>query len=257
MKYLLGAFTDTGKVRSNNEDSILAIELSTSFESKPRSSILCAVADGVGGSQKGEIASRIALQTLAEKSPKLLLGSGHEEIGDAFKSAIEAVNEAVCKYGTEHPESEGLATTIVASLIDSDTAWIAHAGDSRAYLINKAQIKQLTRDDSEVQEAVDAGLISLEQARSHPSRNIITNALGGAPDIEVSIAYFSIAAGDRVLLCSDGLWEPLRDLEIQKITLGSSNPQTACEKLVSLANERGGKDNSSVIIIEALTEMAK
>ena len=257
MKYLLGAFTDTGKVRSNNEDSILAIELSTSFESKPRSSILCAVADGVGGSQKGEIASRIALQTLAENSAKLLLGSSHEEIGGAFKSAIEAVNEAVLKYGTEHPESEGLATTIVASLIDSDTAWIAHAGDSRAYLMNEAQIKQLTRDDSEVQEAVDAGEITPEQARNHPSRNFITKALGGALDIEVSVSSFPLAPGDRVLLCSDGLWEPLRDSDIQKVTLESSNPQTACEKLVSLANERGGKDNSSVIIIEIEAEMEK
>jgi protein phosphatase len=232
------------------------MELLSSFESKSRSSILCAVADGVGGSQKGEIASRLALQTLAEKSAKLLLETGHGEIGDALRSAIEAVNNAVVKYGIEHSESEEMATTIVASLIDSGTAYVAHAGDSRAYLINRAQIKQLTRDDSEVQEAVDAGKITPEQARHHPGRNIITKALGGAPDIEVSVSRFSLAPGDRILLCSDGLWEPLGDAEIQKITL-ESKPQSACEKLVSLANERGGKDNSSVIIVAVERGMAK
>lgn len=257
LRYSMGAFTDVGKVRSNNEDSILAMELLSSFESRSRSSILCAVADGVGGSQKGEMASRLALQTLAEKGAKFLLGSGRGEIGDALRSAIEAVNEAVIKYGMEHSESEGMATTIVASLIDGGTVYIANAGDSRAYLINRGQIKQLTRDDSQVQEAVDSGKITPEQARHYPGRNIITKAVGGATDIELSISNLSLAPGDRILLCSDGLWEPLGDAEIQKITLESSNPQSACEKLVSLANERGGKDNSSVIIVEAQKEMAK
>jgi protein phosphatase len=249
--------TDVGKVRSNNEDSILTMELSSSFESKSISSILCAVADGVGGSQKGEVASKLALQALAEKAPGLMIGSGSAEPGRALRSAIEMANEAVVKYGTEHSESEGMATTIVASLIVGGVAYVAHAGDSRAYLINRGEIKQLTKDDSQVQEWVDAGKINANEARHYPGRNVITRAVGAATDIEVTVSSFSLAPADRILLCSDGLWEPLSDVEIQKIVLESSNPQSACERLVSLANERGGKDNASIVIVEMDSEITK
>jgi protein phosphatase len=242
--------TDVGKVRSNNEDSILTMELSGSFGSSSRSSILCAVADGVGGSQKGEVASKLALQTLAEKALGFMISSGGVGLGEALRSAIKAVNEAVVKYGMEHSESEGMATTIVASVIVGGTAYVAHAGDSRAYLINRGEIKQLTKDDSQVQEWVDAGKISADQARHYPGRNVITRAVGAATDIEITVSSFSLAPADHIVLCSDGLWEPLSDAEIQKIVLESSNPQSACERLVSLANERGGKDNASVVIVE-------
>jgi protein phosphatase len=250
LRHRVGALTNVGKVRSTNEDSILTMELRSSFESKSTSSILCAVADGVGGSQKGEMASKLALQTLAEKVPGLMIGSGRADPAGALKSAVDTANQAVVKFGMGHSESEGMATTIVASVLDGRTAYVAHAGDSRAYLINRGEIKQLTKDDSQVQEWVDAGKITADQARHYPGRNIITRALGAATDIEIAVSSFSLAPGDRILLCSDGLWEPLTDTEIQKIVLESSNPQSACEKLVSLANERGGKDNVSVVIVE-------
>jgi protein phosphatase len=254
LKYRLGFLTDVGKVRSNNEDSILAMELLSMFESKTNSSVLSAVADGVGGSQKGEVASRLALQTLAAKAPAFMIGSGRAELESALRTAIESANESVIKYGMEHTESEGLATTIVASVIDSGVMCIAHAGDSRAYLINRGEIKQLTKDDSQVQELVDSGQLTAEQARHYPGRNVITRAVGAATDIEVSTSSLQLAPGDYIMLCSDGLWEPLTDAEIQKIVLESPNPQSACEQLVALANQRGGKDNASIVIVEVQSE---
>jgi protein phosphatase len=225
------------------------MEILSSFDSKPASSFLCAVADGVGGSQKGEVASKLALQTLAVRASEFLLGPARKEISRALGTSIEHANEVLVNYGMSHSESEGLATTIVASIIDGKTAYLAHAGDSRAYLINRAEVKQLTKDHSQVQEFVDAGKIKPEQARHYPGRNVITRAVGAATDIEVSTSSVPVSHGDQLLLCTDGLWEPVTDVEMQKIVL-ESDPQKACSKLVSLANERGGKDNATIVIVQ-------
>jgi serine/threonine protein phosphatase PrpC len=248
--YRVGCISDVGRVRTNNEDSILAMEMVTTFESNTTSIILSAVADGVGGSQKGEIASRITIETMAAKVFQPVIGSESPDLTKALRDSIEASNDAVVKYGMEHPESEGLATTIVASVIDGSTAHIGNAGDSRAYLVNRGGIKQLTKDHSQVQDFVDEGKISIEEARQYPGRNVITRAIGASADIRVDMYSISLAPGDRVLLCTDGLWEPVQNDEIHKIVMQSPDPQTASEKLVALANERGGKDNISIVIVE-------
>ena len=250
LQYVWGTCTDVGRVRSNNEDSVLSMEMLSSFESRSASNFLCAIADGVGGNQKGEVASKLALQILAAKVSTSMIGRGETELSGILKSAVEEANEAVVKYGTEHSESEGMATTIVVALIHRNTACVAHVGDSRAYLIKRGEIKQLTKDDSQVQELMDAAKLTPEQARHFPGRNIITKAVGAAADIEVSTSSLSLAPGDRILLCSDGLWGAVTDTEIQKIVFELPTPQFACNKLVSLANERGGKDNVSVVIVE-------
>ncbi len=255
LQYVWGTCTDVGRARSNNEDSVLSIEIMSSFESRSTSTFLCAIADGVGGNQKGEVASKLALQTLAAKVSTSMIKRGETELSRILKSAVEEANEAIVKYGTEHSESEGMATTIVVALIHRNTACVAHVGDSRAYLINRAEIKQLTKDDSQVQELIDAAKLTPEQARHFPGRNIITKAVGAAVDIEVSTSSLSLAPGDRILLCSDGLWGAVTDTEIQKITFDLPTPQLACNKLVSLANERGGKDNISVVIVETQKKM--
>jgi protein phosphatase len=250
LQYVWGTCTDVGRVRSNNEDSVLAMEILSSIDSRSVSNVLCAIADGVGGNQKGEVASKLALQILAAKVSTSMIGRTKTELREILKSAIEEANEAVVTYGMEHSESEGMATTIVAALVHQNTVSVAHVGDSRAYLINRGEIKQLTKDDSQVQELVDERKLTPEQARHFPARNIITKAVGAAADIEVSTSSLFLAPGDRILLCSDGLWEAVTDTEIQRIVFDLPTPQLACNKLVSLANERYGKDNVSVVIVE-------
>jgi protein phosphatase len=249
LSYQYGCLTDVGKIRSHNEDSVIAMEISATFSSKPTSALLCAVADGVGGARKGEVASTLAIQTVTAEVLRRV--GSVADIGQALTSSIEAANEAVVNYGMEHRESEGLATTIVASILDSGTAYVAHVGDSRAYLLNSTGIRQLTKDHSQVQELIDANQLTLEQARQDPRRNVITRAVGGATDIQVSLTKNSFAPGDRILLCSDGLWGLVSDTEILQIVLQSNNPQSACNQLVYLANQREGRDNISVIIVEA------
>jgi protein phosphatase len=248
--YRVGSLSDLGKSRSNNEDSILTMELLTTVGSQPNSAILSAVADGVGGSQKGEVASKLTLTTLAAQASRFLLDSEHADRSGLLRASIESANEEVVKYGMAHRESEGLASTIVASMIEGSTGYIANVGDSRAYLVNRGGIKQLSKDHSQVQELVDAGKISSDQARHYAGRNVITRAVGASTDIHVDTYTVSLSPGDRILLCTDGLWEPVSDVEIQKVVLQSPDPQAACEKLVALANERGGKDNVSLIIVE-------
>jgi protein phosphatase len=173
------------------------------------------------------------------------------DLAGSLRSAIESANDVLVKYGMEHPESEGFASTVVAALIDGDMAYVAHAGDSRAYLVNREKIEQLTRDHSQVQELVDSGRITAEQAIGYPGRNVITRAVGAATDLKVDLSQALILAPvDVLVLCTDGLWDLVRKEEIQQIVLQTSDPQDACRKLVSLANERGGKDNISVVIVQ-------
>ena len=246
----VGFLSDLGKSRSNNEDSILSLELLTLFESKPNATILSAVGDGVGGSHKGEVASRLTLETLATHAQSLLMYSKDADRVGLLKASIEAANDEVVQYGMAHRESEGLASTLVASVIEGNTGYIANVGDSRAYLVNRGGIKQLTKDHSHVQELVDSGQISLEQSRHDVRRNFITRAVGASTNVQVDIYTVSLAPGDRILLCTDGLWEPIADAEIHKLVMESTDPQTACGKLVALANDRGGRDNISLIIME-------
>lgn len=231
--YRMGFLSDTGKVRKNNEDSVLALETLCTFESVDRARILCAVADGVGGSQKGEIASKLALQTIATLASERMLQGDGVDIRGALKSAIEGANGAVVKYALEHPESEGMATTIVATLIDGDIAHIAHAGDSRAYLFSQREKKLLTKDHSE-----------------YPGSNVITRAIGAATDLQVDLSRLTISPGETLLLCTDGLWGLVSNEEIHQVVLEAKDPQEGCNRLVSMANERGGKDNISVIMVQ-------
>jgi protein phosphatase len=250
LAYKVGFLSDLGRNRSNNEDAILAMESLTAFGSKSNSAILSAVADGVGGSQKGEVASKLTLTTLAAHvSPSLVDSEGKDRM-KTLTAAVEAANEQVVKYGMAHRESEGLASTLVVSLIEGNAAYIANVGDSRAYLVNRGGIKQLTKDHSQVQELVDAGKLTSDQSRHSVGRNVITRAIGASTNVQVDTYSVSLSPGDRLLMCTDGLWEPVEDAEIHKLVMQSTDPQAACESLVALANERGGKDNLSVIIVE-------
>ncbi len=202
------------------------------------------VADGMGGHRTGELASKMAVKNIVEvvreeePSPTLLL--------DAFEEA----NDAIYMAG-QRPESRGMGTTATALALNLPYAIIAHVGDSRAYLLRDGQLSQLTRDHSWVAERMRQGLLTPSEARNHRWRNVITNALGSFPEARVDLIGLKVQPGDRFLLCSDGLSGVLEDSVLQEI-LESLPPTEAVEHLVRLANEWGGPDNITAVVVSVL-----
>lgn len=228
--------TDVGKVRQRNEDSILvAADIG-----------LFAVADGMGGHRAGEVASSLALNKL-EMHMRSVAG---DSVGDALAEGVRLANTSVFETSEREPALKGMGTTLTAALIRNNRVVLSHVGDSRAYVIRKAEITQLTRDHSLVQELYSVGGITRDQAREHPHRNILTRALGTAREVEVDMAAIEPQRGDLLLLCSDGLTALVEDSEILKLCVRSRNLDEAAAGLIRAALDRGGNDNISVILIE-------
>jgi protein phosphatase len=206
------------------------------------------VGDGMGGHQKGELASSMGVGVVAETIQPLLVTNGEVDFPAGLKRAIGEANSRILDYSTNHPECAGMGTTLTAAVISESQLVIGHVGDSRAYLIDGNEIMQLTKDHAVVQEMVDRGEITKEQARTHPKRNIITRVVGYHGQVEADIYSASLKDGDRVLLCCDGLTIHLNDDEIKQVVLQNPNPKEASAGLVALAKERGGQDNISVIV---------
>jgi len=246
----IGSTTDVGRRRTLNEDSIAAIEIQFSFESKHRSRCMMIVGDGMGGHEKGEIASSMGVKTVVEMLQPVIL-DGEADLATGLQRAIEEANSRILEYSTAHPECQGMGTTLTAAVIDGRNLIIGHVGDSRAYLINDKEIVQITRDHSLVQEMVEKGEITAEQARTHPKRNVIIRVVGYYGRVEPEVFKWSLEEGDHVLVCCDGLVIHMTDDEIKQIVLQNPDPQQASARLVALANERGGQDNISVIIATA------
>jgi len=245
------ALSDVGRKRKGNEDALFLNEEQRLF----------VVADGMGGHAAGEVASRVAVEAIAEF---VALTGGNQEItwpfglddsisyeGNRLKTAVRHANSRVLEATRESAEYEGMATTVAAVLVDGDTANLAHVGDSRIYLFHDGKIEQLTRDHSWVNEQIETGAISPEQARSHPLRNVVTRALGGRADLVVDIQSRRMAAGDMLLLCSDGLTTMVTDADIARI-LGEAQGDVAkgAADLVNEANQRGGEDNITVVLLK-------
>ena len=215
----------------------------------------------MGGHAAGEVASRVAVDAIAEF---VELTGGNQEItwpfglddtisyeGNRLKTAVRHANSRVIETTRESAEYEGMATTVAAVLVDGDVANLAHVGDSRIYLWNGEAIEQLTRDHSWVNEQIENGAISPEQARSHPLRNVVTRALGGRADLVVDIQSRRMAQGDMLLLCSDGLTTMVADDEIARILKDAGGDVAkAASALVSEANDRGGEDNITVVLLK-------
>jgi PPM family protein phosphatase len=245
------AQSDVGRKRKGNEDALC-------LNDEQR---LYVVADGMGGHAAGEVASRVAVDAIAEF---VELTGGNQEItwpfglddtisyeGNRLKTAVRHANTRVIEATRESAEYEGMATTVAAVLVDGDIANLAHVGDSRIYLWNGESIEQLTRDHSWVNEQIENGAISPEQARSHPLRNVVTRALGGRADLVVDIQSRRMAPGDMLLLCSDGLTTMVPDDGIARILRESEGDVArATTALVSEANERGGEDNITVVLLK-------
>lgn len=247
-----GKASDVGMVRDNNQDACLAMQLnSTTVDNRPDFGFFI-VADGMGGHHDGERASAITVDTVLADMletiyvPMLLNqdDSDRPTIVEALVSAAEKANRNVIK---NVPDG---GTTMTAVAVVGNLAYLAHVGDSRAYLVNNGDIEQLTRDHSLVQRLIELNQLTADEANEHPQKNVLYRAIGQNENLEVERLIRPLPEGAQMVLCSDGLWGLVDDQAILKIVLESKTPQDACDKLVALANTRGGTDNISVVILK-------
>jgi serine/threonine protein phosphatase PrpC len=227
------AGTDQGHVRSNNEDSYYAGDR------------LLVVADGMGGMAAGDLASRLAIEAMSPLDAPI--ENDHQM--DALHQALEIANGRIAETVLADGSLQGMGTTLTAVIFSGTRAAMAHVGDSRAYLLRDGRLNQLTKDDTYVQMLVDQGLISPDEAAGHPRRSVVTRVLQGEP---VSPAYVIVEpeAGDRWLLCSDGLTAVVTNETIEQEMLAADDPKTCTERLIDLALRGGGPDNITVIVAD-------
>jgi len=233
-----------GQVRPLNEDAIGA---------DPDIGLFV-LADGLGGYNAGEVASVMAVsQLLADLSSTLAAAATSEEPfdpGTVLFDALVSMNAQIFKAALNSAAYEGMATTIVVAWFLGGRLWVAHAGDSRLYRVRGGELAQVTRDHSFSQELLDAGMVTEEEARLLPAKNLVTKALGASPDLEPEVRDYDVAPGDLLLMCSDGLTEMVMHAEIAAMLAACGNDiSEGARRLVELANEAGGRDNISVVII--------
>jgi serine/threonine protein phosphatase PrpC len=240
------ARTDSGRVRAHNEDAFLL---------RPDLNFVV-VADGMGGYSAGEVASGIATSVLTEaleerlQDPKALRSNDSRQLHRLMVECIEHASASIFEAARLEPGYQGMGTTMVAALFHCHGVSIAHVGDSRGYRLRDGQLEQLTRDHSFLQEQIDAGLITVEQARNSQDRNLVTRAMGVEAEVEVEIHLHDVRTGDLFLLCSDGLTEMLSDRRIAAELTGALNDlDVVCQTLIDAANDRGGMDNISVALV--------
>lgn len=258
VRLAIAARSDVGVSRSVNEDTGYGGEFSTADGTF---GTLLLVADGMGGHSSGDVASRLASDTLKQELT-LALAAGIPADDAAWhellRAAITAANQRVYQHSRPGKGERGMGTTLTAAVVTGRRVHIGHVGDSRAYLINPVGVAgegitylQLTADHSLVARLVDIGQLTAEQARTHPQRHMIYRSLGTDPTVEVDTVSHALAPGDILLLCSDGLNTHLEDAEIAQIALDEPSPARTCERMIDLANQRGGKDNITVIVARA------
>lgn len=246
LKLMVYGVTDVGLVREHNEDCI-----DWDLERG-----LFLLADGMGGHNAGEVASDLAIQSVKRAMYDLLtpevIESGVVDFSNAIYDAIVFANQEIYEQAQERPECAGMGTTLVVVLVQDNRAIIANVGDSRMYYLRDGKLNQITTDHSLVQEMVDGGFLTEDEAQKSVSRNLITRALGIADDVDVDLHQQELKVGDIFLMCSDGLTDLVTDEEISTILNENKDDlETAAQKLVNCANDKGGKDNTSVIIIAA------
>jgi PPM family protein phosphatase len=284
---LTGAYkTDVGKQREQNEDSPF-VRISDDGDRG-----LFIVADGMGGYQAGEIASRLAVQRISEALKSLLAPVSEQptikltpvsdqetikldsdqmaeqaaklhktrklpetpiakNVEDQLKAAIRQANKAIVNYGEEQTSARGLGCTVTTALVQSNLAFIANIGDSRTYLYRDNDLTPLTKDHSLVYRLVEAKQIEPDEIYSHPQRNLIYRSLGaGHKSVDPDVFQISLRPGDSLLLCSDGLWEMVRNEDLQKILKENTDAQKICDLLIDLANANGGEDNITAVLVQ-------
>ena len=237
----VGAYTDVGQVRAENQDAYGYFPASTDRNARER---LFIVADGMGGHARGREASQLAVDVLQKT-----FFAGHKwSVAERLRRAFEAANTRVYELGRTGPTHETMGTTCTVMALVNGHLHMAHVGDSRAYRVDQRGMMQLTRDHTLVEELRRQGVLTAAEARTHPRRHALTRALGIQPELEVDVhEAVAVEAPQYYLLCSDGL-APVSEEEIWQIILNEP-PQQACEHLVQMANERGGPDNITVLIV--------
>jgi len=249
MSVAVGAKTDIGLRRPHNEDDLCV---------DPEIG-LYVVCDGLGGRNAGEVASRLAVEVIqkhireAWRNAHLpMVGANDRQFSaltNRLASAIRLANQAIRDAAKNHPDQEGMGTTVVSAILNGQVVSVAHVGDSRMYLIRGDTIEPLTVDHSLVAEQVRMGLLTEEEAERSPHQSIITRALGIDDDVDVELDEVPLAQGDRLLLCSDGLTRGVKPAAILEAVRRESDPQAAADRLVKLANAAGGLDNTTVILV--------
>lgn len=248
-----GQLSDVGMVRGNNQDSMFSILASGSSADDLPDFGLFIVADGMGGHHDGEKASAITTRMVSmHVLSNLYMALLNQEmddpdrptITDVLRDAVQSANEAVTE---KIPEG---GTTVTAAVVLGDLAYVAHVGDSRAYLITEDGIEQITRDHSLVQRLIELDQLTPEEAAEHPQRNVLYRAIGQNDNLDVDAITRRLPARSRLLVCSDGLWNLVPEDTIREETAKHTNPQEACNRLVRMANDRGGPDNITVILVQ-------
>jgi len=245
--------THPGMVRSHNEDAVtVAPEIG-----------LAILADGMGGYNAGEIASGMAIAVLRSGLEASLLPDnvqqsprhGTDELAALLRAEVAKANDAIFQSASSRTEYSGMGTTLVATLFSDERLTVGHIGDSRLYRLRGNEFKQVTRDHSLLQEQIDLGFLTVEQARLSNNKNLVTRALGVDAAVELEVANHPLEAGDIYLLCSDGLTDMVSDEEIRDTLLQLGvNVELAVETLISMANDNGGRDNVSAILVKLVPE---
>ena len=248
--------TDVGRKRRHNEDSFV-IDMGEG---------LFVVADGMGGHAAGEVAAKIAVDTIEEfitDTSQKMESTWPYRYNHQWKFnsnrlavAVEKANEKVMSAVAGQPALKGMGTTVVAGVLNGSGLSVAHVGDSRAYRLREGELRRLTDDHSWVHEQIVTGILTEEEAKSHPLKNVVTRALGGGPSVVPEMQEYELKPGDRYLLCSDGLTTMLSDEEVSEVLHSDDDPESVCRRLVALANDKGGLDNVTVIVIDVRDDSA-
>jgi serine/threonine protein phosphatase PrpC len=238
MRFSCAARTDVGVVRSGNEDNYLMADDRGLF----------IVADGMGGHAAGEVASEMAAKLVAEHF-RPVRGMADTELAGQLSAAIHAADRAIFERTRQEQDKRGMGTTVTALVLLPRRFLIGHVGDSRAYMLRGGNLVQITKDHSYVQEQVDAGRLTPEEARVHPYANVITRCVGSNGDVVPDLMFGSLEPGDLLMLASDGLTGMLEDHEIREIMIGMNGLEQGVDQLIAGANRRGGLDNITVILV--------
>jgi protein phosphatase len=241
--------TDPGRQRDRNEDAFwVPGEAWPPLDQLATKGALCLAIDGMGGHRAGDVASRMATDHI----PRAYYADPDPDRAAALRRAVEGANAQIFQAAQESPSQGNMGATLVAAVVSGRQLIVAHAGDSRAYLLRGRRIHRLTEDHSWVSERLKSGILTLEEAVDHPLGNIITRALGNKPEIEPKVTTGVMGSEDTLLLCTDGLWGSVEEREIARI-LCTRPPRQAVELLVQAANDAGGPDNITVVIVAAST----
>ncbi|AOS67811.1 serine/threonine-protein phosphatase [Bacillus subtilis] len=236
--------TDTGKIRQHNEDDAWIFKGKDEF-------VLAVVADGMGGHLAGDVASKMAVKAMGEKwNEAETIPTAPSDCEKWLIEQILSVNSKIYDHAQAHEECQGMGTTIVCALFTGKTVSVAHIGDSRCYLLQDGDFVQVTEDHSLVNELVRTGEISREDAEHHPRKNVLTKALGTDQSVSIDTRSFDIEPGDKLLLCSDGLTNKVEGTELKDILQSDSAPQEKVNLLVDKANQNGGEDNITAVLLE-------